>query len=141
MGRTILAAVLGLSLSACLMHREYDQALDAPLTVAKEDLLITGGEDRTMFEGQTFLLEGPLAHERQLYAVRYMGLDDNADPVLRVLSHDRGRTDVPVERAETDRVDLSGYGAPPITVVVLQASDATLTYRLLAEGPLRTTVR
>ncbi|MDP6952194.1 MAG: hypothetical protein QGF53_05480 [Alphaproteobacteria bacterium] len=141
MGRTLLVAVFGLSLSACLMHREYDQALDTPLTVAKEDLLITGGEDRTMFEQQTFLIEGPLAHERQLYAVRYMGLNDNADPVLRVLTHDRGRTDVPVELAETDRVDLSGYGTPPITVVVVQASDASLTYRLMSEGPFRTTVR
>ncbi len=141
MGRIVLVVVLGLSLGACLMHREYDQALETPLTVAKEELLISGGEDRTMLEQQTFLLEGPLAHERALYAVRYMGLDANADPVLRVLTPDRGRTDVPVELAETDRIDLSGYGAPPITVVVLQASDATLTYRLLSEGPFWTTVR
>lgn len=141
MGRIVLVVVLGLSLGACVMHRDYDQALDTPLTVAKEDLLITGAEDRTTLEQHTFLIEGPLAHERALYAVRYMGLDDNADPVLRVLTPDRGRTDVPVELAETDRVDLSGYGAPPITVVVMQATDATLTYRLLSEGPFRTAVR
>ena len=71
-----------------------------------------------------------------------MGLDGNADPVLRVLSVRRGRTDVAVELAETDRVDLSGFGAPSITVVVVEASDAVLTYRLppalytkLSKGP------
>ena len=137
---SIIAA--GLLLSACLMSRHYDQALDSPLTVAKDDILLSGHEDRIEIEGsRTILFDGPLAHEQGQYAVRYMGLDANADPVLRVLSVRRGRTDVAVELAETDRVDLSGFGAPPITVVVVEASDSVLTYRLLAEGPFTTSVR
>ena len=141
MPRATVIAAAGLLLSACLMSRQYDQALDSPLTVAKEDILLSGHEDRTEIEGWTFVFDGPLAHEQGQYAVRYMGLNGNADPVLRVLSARRGRTDVAVELAETDRVDLSGFGAPPITVVVVEASDAALTYRLLAEGPFKTSVR
>ena len=69
MGRIVLVAVLGLSLSACLMHRDYDQALDTSLTVAKEDLLITGAEDRTMLEQQTFLIEGANVRHEHEYIV------------------------------------------------------------------------
>ena len=140
--RATAIAAAGLLLSACLMSRQYDQALDSPLTVAKDDILLSGHEDRIEIEGgRTILFDGPLAHEQGQYAVRYMGLDGNADPVLRVLSVRRGRTDVAVELAETDRVDLSGFGAPSITVVVVEASDAVLTYRLLAEGPFKTSLR
>ncbi len=96
MMQAISVIAAGLLLSACLMSRQYDQALDSPLTVAKDDILLSGHEDRTEIEGWTFVFDGPLAHEQSQYAVRYMGLDGNADPVLRVLSARRGRTDVPV---------------------------------------------
>ena len=63
-----------------------------------------------------------------------IGLDASANPIIRVLSPARGSTEVRVEFAETDRVGLSGFGVPPITVVVVEASDSALTYRLEAEG-------
>jgi hypothetical protein len=138
-----IAALAGLLVvvSGCMMGRAYDQALSEALVANKNEIMISGRVDQVGVEGQTFLFDGPLAHEQAAYAVRYMGLDAAGNPIVRVLSPARGRTDVPVELAETDRLDLSGYGVPPITVVVVAASDPALTYRLEAEGPFRHSLR
>ena len=48
--RVTAIAAAGLLLSACVMSRQYDQALDSPLTVAKDDILLSGHEDRKSLE-------------------------------------------------------------------------------------------
>lgn len=138
-GRRLAAGALALALAGCLMSRSYDQPVGQDLVVAKRDVMISGYENRVEVDGNTLVFEGPLVHEQHAYAVRYMGLDVRGDPVLQVTATPLARTDVPVELAETDRVHLSGYGIPPITVQVINATDAQLTYRLHAEGPFKYT--
>ncbi|HEX9646296.1 MAG TPA: hypothetical protein VGB88_02280 [Alphaproteobacteria bacterium] len=132
---------LAFALAGCLMSRAYDQPMGQDLTVAKRNVMISGYENRVEVEGETFVFEGPLAHEQHAYAVRYMGLDSRGNPVLQVIATPLARTDVPVELAETDRMHLSGYGIPPITVQVVNATDELLTYRLRADGPFKATVQ
>lgn len=139
--RIAVAGAMALALAGCLMSRSYDQPVSQDLVVAKRDVMISGYENRVEVDGNTLIFEGPLVHEQHAYAVRYMGLDARGDPVLQVTATPLARTDVPVELAETDRVHLSGYGIPPITVQVINATDEQLTYRLHAEGPFKYTVK
>jgi hypothetical protein len=55
----------------------------------------------------------PLAQAHDTYAVRYMGVDDKGDPILRVLAPNLSRTDVVIEQAETDRLSVLSTTAPP----------------------------
>ena len=57
------------------------------------------------------------------------------DPILRVLAPNLSRTDVVIEQAETDRTHLGGFGIRDVTIIVVDATDALLTYQMLRDNP------
>ncbi len=126
LGRRFLFVAAATAVTACGSGPEYAEPYDSEFTVAKRDVMVTGYTGGTRLGG-----EGPPEVEANgEFAVRYMGLDANGDPILQVLSPDLKRTDVVVEQAETDRVHLGAYGVRTVTVVVVDATDARLKYRL-----------
>ncbi len=111
---------------SCGSDREYAQSYDSELTAAKHDIMVNGYDgrmDAADDSSTTIDAQGELA-------VRYMGVDAKGDPILQVLSPDLKRTDVIVEQAETDRVHLGAFGVREVTVIVVDATDDLLTYRL-----------
>jgi hypothetical protein len=127
------ALIVALSATGCMMPRAYDQAQGERLVAAKGEVILSSRDERIEAEDKTVLFKTLFAVKRPAYAVRYMGLDAGGDPVIQVLSPSRGRTEVPLKLAQSDRVDLAGFGVPPVTVVVVEASDDVLAYRLEGE--------
>lgn len=124
--RLFLFLLAATASTACSTQPEYAQPYGAELTVAKRDIMINGYASGTRPTG-----DGPPDVEAQgEFAVRYMGVDAKDDPVLQVLTPDLKRTNVVVEQAETDRVHLGAFGVRTVTVIVVDATDAALTYRL-----------
>jgi len=109
-GRHYLLGFAAVTMVACAPEPEYTQTYDSEFTAAKRDFVVSGEESE--------------------FGVRYMGLDANGDPILQVLTPDLKRTDIIVEQAETDRMHLGGFGMREVTVIVVDATDALLTYRL-----------
>jgi len=128
-------AFAAIMLSGCIMSRHYEQAYDESFTVPKGAFMVNGVENAVELEGNLTHDGFPIAQAHDTYAVRYMGVNAQGDPILQVLSPNMSRTNVVVERAETDRVHLGGFGIRDVTVIVVDASDDLLTYRLHRVNP------
>jgi hypothetical protein len=133
--RIALVLVAAAAVGGCIMSRSYDQSYDREYTVAKNNFMVYGVENAVEFEIDVTKDSFPIAQAHDTYAVRYMGIDGNGDPILRVLSPDLSRTDITVEQAETDRTHLGGFGIHDVTIIVVDATDAQLTYRMLRVNP------
>ncbi len=133
--RTAFVLILAVAIGSCIMSRSYDQNYDSRYSVAKNDLMLTGKENAVEIEIDVTKDGFPLAQAHDAYAVRYMGVDENGDPVLRVLAPNLSRTDVVIEQAETDRTHLGGFGIRDVTIIVVDATDAVLTYQMLRVNP------
>lgn len=129
-GRNHLFIVVATALSACGTEHNYQQSYDSELTVAKHDIMIDGNESWSDLALDPADDNFPMVASQSELAVRYMGVDARGDPVLQVLAPDLRRTNVVVERAETDRIHLGAYGVREVTVIVVDATDGLLTYRL-----------
>ena len=118
------------ALAGCGTQRDYQQSYGSEFTVAKHDIMVNGYERWTDLAIDPADYNFPAAAAQGELAVRYMGVDAKGDPILQVLAPDLKRTNVVVEQAETDRVHLGGYGVRDVTVIVVDATDGLLTYRL-----------
>lgn len=125
-GRLFLFLLAAATVTACSSQPEYAQPYGVEFTVAKRDIMVDGYTSGTRPTGD----EPPDVEARGEFAVRYMGVDAKGDPILQVLNPDLKRTNVVVEQAETDRVHLGAFGVRTVTVIVVEATDAALTYRL-----------
>lgn len=130
LSRIFLGIFAATALTACGTERGYQQSYDSDFTVAKHDIMIAGYESWTDLALDPTSGDFPMADGRGELAVRFMGTDAKGDPILQVLAPDLKRTNVVVERAETDRVHLGAFGVREITVIVVDATDGLLTYRL-----------
>lgn len=128
--KRLLAIAAAAALVGCGTQREYSQAYETEFTAAKKAIVVEGYKRRSdlMIDpaDDTF----PVIETRGEFAVRFMGVDRNGDPILQVITPGLKRTNVTVERAETDRVHVGAYGVRDVTVVVVDATDDLLTYRL-----------
>ena len=131
---TVLKRFLAIGVTAALVgcgtQREYSQAYETEFTTAKKAIVVEGYTQRgdLMFDPADDAF--PVVETRGEFAVRFMGVDKNGDPILQVITPGLKRTNVTVERAETDRVHVGAYGVRDVTVVVVDATDNLLTYRL-----------
>ena len=135
MARAAFVLFLSLAVGGCIMSRAYDQSYNTRYTVAKNHLMLYGKENAVEIEIDVTKDGFPLAQAHDTYAVRYMGVDAKGDPILRVLAPNLSRTDVVIEQAETDRTHLGGFGIRDVTIVVVDATDALLTYQMFRVNP------
>ena len=128
--KRFLAIAMTAALVGCGTQREYSQAYETEFTAAKKAIVVNGYERRGDLTVDPADDAFPVVDSHGEFAVRFMGVDRNGDPILQVITPGLKRTNVTVERAETDRVHVGAYGVRDVTVVVVDATDDLLTYRL-----------
>ena len=116
--------------AGCGPKIKYNKTFETEFTAAKQSIVVSGYENRGEVETDPAVTGYPVVEAQAEFAVRYMGLDSDGDPILQVLTPDLTRTDVVVEMPETDRVHVGAYGIREVTVIVINATDELLTYRL-----------